>query len=165
MSYYTGTPLKHGTVELCNPDFPAFQEARKQADVEIADWYERAAKESNLLYFAVVLAADHAPIGEVMLHDIDRESGQAHIHVHVFRSESRDLGHGEHALRAIIEYAFRQLKLRELTLTLRESNFAARRCYAKCGFQVVDRVGDHGSEVVMSLTRDDWRRMTEEEQR
>lgn len=163
MSYYTGAPLKHGPVELCSPDVPAFREARAHADIDLADWYERAAHDDSVVYLAVVLAADQSPIGEVMLHDIDRETGQAGVHVHIFRSESRDLGHGEHALKAAIEYAFRHLKLRELTLNLRESNFAARRCYAKCGFQVVDRVGEDDSRVVMSLTRDNWRRMLEEE--
>ena len=99
-----------------------------------------------------------------MLHDIDRETGRARLHLHIFRSESRDVGHGEHALKAVVEYAFRHLKLRELTLNLSEANFPARRCYAKCGFQVVDRLDEDHSQIVMSLTRDDWRRMMEEEE-
>jgi len=164
MSYYTGEPLRHGPVELCDPSLPTFREARSRADVDLSDWYERAAADENMLYLAVTLAADHSPIGEVMLHDIDRETGRARLHLHIFRSESRDVGHGEHALKAVVEYAFRHLKLRELTLNLSEANFPARRCYAKCGFQVVDRLDEDHSQIVMSLTRDDWRRMMEEEE-
>ena len=164
MSYYEGDPIAHGPVELRSPDLPGFAEARAQADVEISDWYNRAATDEALLYFAVALAADHAPIGEVMLHDIERDIGRAHLHVHIFRAESRDHGHGEHALRAVVEYAFRQQKLREITLNVNNANFAARRCYAKCGFQVIDHLDEDESQLVMSLTRDEWRRMVDDEE-
>jgi len=164
MSYYNGEPIRHGPVELCSPALPGYPDARERADVELSDWYERAAADDTLLYFAVALSADDSPIGEVMLHDIDREAAQARLHVHIFRSESRDLGHGEHALRAAVEYAFRQQKLRELSLNVNEVNFAARRCYAKCGFQVVDRLEEDDSQLVMSLQRDEWRRLVEEEE-
>jgi RimJ/RimL family protein N-acetyltransferase len=162
MSYYSGEPIPHGPVELSSPARADYTAARESADVELSDWYERAAADETLLYFAVTLVADGTSIGEVMLHDIDRESAEAHLHVHIFRAESRDLGHGEHALRAAIEYAFRQQKLRELSLSVNDANFAARRCYAKCGFQVVDRLEEDESQLVMRLTRDEWKRMEEE---
>jgi len=164
VSYYEGDPISHGPVELRSPDLPGFAEARAQADVEVSDWYDRASSDGALVYFAVALAADHAPIGEVMLHDIERDTGRAHLHVHVFRAESRDRGHGEQALRAVVEYAFRQEKLREITLNVNEANFAARRCYAKCGFQVIDRLDEDESQLVMSLTRDEWRRMVDDDE-
>jgi len=164
MSYYSGEPIVHGPVELCSPAMPGYQEAREHADVELSDWYERAAADDTLLYFAVALSGDGTPIGEVMLHDIDREAGHARLHVHIFRAESRDMGHGEHALRAAVEYAFRQQKLRELALNVDDANFAARRCYAKCGFQVVDRLEEDESQIVMCLSRDEWRRMVDDEE-
>jgi len=164
MGYYEGDPIARGPVELRSPDLPGFAEARARADVELADWYDRAAADGSLLYFAVALSADHAPIGEVMLHDIERDVGRAHLHVHIFRAESRDHGHGEYALRAVVEYAFRQQRLREITLNVNEANFAARRCYAKCGFQVIDRLDEDESQLVMSLTRDEWRRMVDDEE-
>jgi len=164
MSYYTGEPITRGPVELRRPDLEGFQETRAHADVEVSDWYERAAADDSLVYFAVALAADHTPIGEVMLHGIDREAGRAHLHVHIFHAESRHHDLGEHALKAAVDYAFRQQKLRELRLNLAETNFAARRCYAKCGFQVVDHLDEDESQLVMSLTREAWRQMLEDEE-
>jgi len=164
MAYYDGEPITRGPVEIRSPELAGYAEARAGADVDLSDWYERAAEDDNLLYFAVAVTADHTPIGEVLLHGIDRKNGRAWIHAHLFRSESRDHGHGEHALKAVVEYAFRHEKLRELTLVLDETNFAARRCYAKCGFQQVDRLEEDAHQVVMSLSRDEWRRMVDGEE-
>ena len=164
MAFYEGDPIQRGPIELRDPRLPGHREARAKADVDLSDWYDRAPTDDRLLYFAVVSAADHSPIGEVLLHDIDREAGQACVHAHIFRAESRAHGHGEHALKAIVDYAFRHGRLRELTLLVREGNFAARRCYAKCGFQQVDRLAGGETQTVMCLTREDWRRMEEEEE-
>jgi RimJ/RimL family protein N-acetyltransferase len=131
--------------------------------VELSDWFERAPTDDSMLYFEVALTADHSPIGEVLLHDLDRHAGRACVHAHLFRHESRAHGHGEFALKAIVEYAFRHAKLRELALRVRQGNFAARRCYAKCGFQQVDQEDATEPQMVMCLTRDEWRRMVEEE--
>jgi RimJ/RimL family protein N-acetyltransferase len=164
MPYYSGEPIRRGPIELCSPDLPGFAEARAQADVDISHWYERAATDASLLYFAVALSADRTPVGEVMVYDINRETGRALLHVHLFRTESRDQGLGESALRAVVEHAFRHEKLRELTLVLGKANFAARRCYAKCGFQQVDRLEGDESQLVISLARDEWRRMVDDEE-
>ncbi|MGQ9730796.1 MAG: GNAT family N-acetyltransferase [Candidatus Zipacnadales bacterium] len=164
MSYYTGAPIRRGPIEIRNPDVPGFRAAREAADVDVSDWFERAASSPNMLYFALVLAADGTPIGEVVLHDIDRDEKRACIHAHLFRQESRQHRHGEHALKAVVEYAFGHEKLEELRLVLAEGNFPARRCYAKCGFQQLDRLDEDDSQIVMRLTRNEWRRMVKEQE-
>jgi RimJ/RimL family protein N-acetyltransferase len=164
VSYYDGKPIKRGGVEIRNPDFPGFLEARAAADVDVSDWYEKAAVDDDVVYFAVTAAADVTPIGEVLLHDIALEEGRALIHAHLFHTQHRTQGLGEHALKAVVEYAFKQAKLKRLELVVKEGNFPARRCYAKCGFEQVERVEDDRSQVVMSLTRDQWRRMVDDEE-
>jgi len=164
MSYYDGKPIKRAAVEIRNPDFPGFLEARAGADVDVSDWYEKAAVDDDVVYFAVTAARDGTPIGEVLLHDIAREEGRACIHAHLFHMQHRTQGMGEHALKAVVEYAFKQAKLKRLELVVKEENFPARRCYAKCGFEQVERVAGDRSQVVMSLTRDQWRQMVDDEE-
>jgi len=164
MAHYEGEPVHRGPVCICGPSLPGFEEARDAADVDTSDWYERAAVTDDVLYFAVAVAETQGPIGEVILHDLEPGSGKACVHAHLFQAESRSSGHGEHALKAIIEYAFKHAKLKDLTLVVKEENFPARRCYAKCGFQQVDRDDDDRSQVIMCMTRDQWRRMVDEEE-
>ncbi len=164
MSYYDGEPITRAGVEIRSPDFPGFLEARAAADVDVSDWYEQAAVDDELIYFAVTAAVDGTPIGEVLLHDIDREEGRACIHAHLFHEQHRTHGMGEHALKAMVEYAFKQAKLKRLELVVKEENFPARRCYAKCGFEQVERVDNDRSQVVMCLTREQWRQMVDDEE-
>jgi len=164
VTYYNGKPIKRGGVEIRDPDFPGFLEARAAADVDVSDWYEKAAVGADLLYFAVTSVADTAPMGEVLLHDIGREEGRACIHAHLFHEQHRTQGLGEHALKAVVEYAFKHAKLKRLELVVKEGNFPARRCYAKCGFEQVERVDGDRSQVVMCLTREQWRQMVDDEE-
>jgi RimJ/RimL family protein N-acetyltransferase len=163
MTYYDGKPMQRGGIQIGSPDFPGFLEARAAADVDVSDWYEKAAVASDLIYFAVMAESDGAPVGEVLLHDIDREAGCASMHAHLFHQQHRTQGLGEHALKAAVEYAFKQAKLKRLELVVQEENFPARRCYAKCGFEQVERVDGDRSQVVMCLTRDQWRQLVDEE--
>jgi RimJ/RimL family protein N-acetyltransferase len=164
MSYYNGKPIKRGIIEIQSPDFPGFLEARAAADVDVSDWYERAAVADNVVYFAVTTAADGRPVGEVLLHDLEPDEGRACIHAHLFHEQHRTQGLGEDALKAAVEYAFRHAKLRRLELVVKEENFPARRCYAKCGFEQTERVDGDRSQVVMCLTRDQWRRLVDDEE-
>jgi RimJ/RimL family protein N-acetyltransferase len=159
MPYYSGEPIRHGPVELRSPDMPGFQEARAAADVDLSDWYERAGQEDDVLYFAVAVSEKQAPIGEVILHDIEPGEGQGCVHAHLFKEAHRICGHGEHALKAVVEYAFKQAKLKSLRLLVNEQNFPARRCYAKCGFQQIDRDDADRSQVIMCLAREEWRQL------
>jgi len=162
VAYYQGEPIVDGPVAIANPDVSGFAAAHDTADIDTSYWYREAATAGNMLYFAVVLVADRMPIGEVVLHDIDLKEGTASVHIHLFRREHRIHGHGEHATRAMIEYAFHHAKLKRITLVVREDNFPARRCYAKCGFEQIDRLEADRHQLVMTLTREQWRRMQEE---
>jgi len=164
MPYYRGEPITRGPVEICAPDVAGYLEARSTADVDLSEWYDRAGAEDNIIYFGVLVSETQLPIGEVLLHDIERNAGTARIHAHVFQAQRRLLGHGCHALKAVVEYAFKHEKLKGLTLVINEENFPARRCYAKCGFQQVDRSDDDRSQLIMSLTRDEWRRMVDDDE-
>ena len=162
MPHYQGEPVKRGPVEICSPGASGYLEARADADVDLSEWYDRAVTAEDIIYFAILVSETKRPVGEVLLHDIDREAESAFIHAHLFQAEQRTLGHGAHALKAVVEYAFTQEKLRVLSLVIKEGNFPARRCYAKCGFQQVDRSDDDRSQLIMRLKRDDWRAMVED---
>jgi RimJ/RimL family protein N-acetyltransferase len=164
VAYYSGPPIADGPVEIRSPDFDGFRAAHDQADIDTSYWYREAATAANMLYFAVVLAPEGTPVGEVVLHDIDPAAGTASVHTHLFKRQYRVHGLGEHAMRAVVEYAFQHARLKRLTLVVGEDNFPARRCYAKCGFEQVDRLEADRSKLVMALTREQWRRMMDEEQ-
>ncbi len=162
--YYQGEPLVEGPIEIRSPDVQGFVAAHDEADIDTSYWYREAATAENMLYFAVAAVDGETPIGEVVLHDIDRKAASASVHIHLFRREHRIHGLGEHALRAAVNYAFHHERLKRIALVVSETNFPARRCYAKCGFEQIDRMEADRSQLIMELTRDQWRRMQEEEE-
>ncbi|HYM14419.1 MAG TPA: GNAT family protein [Dehalococcoidia bacterium] len=54
--------------------------------------------------------------------------------------ESWDHGYGADATRTILRFAFDEMNLHRVSLTVRDDNARARRCYEKCGFREEGRV-------------------------
>lgn len=100
------------------------------------------------------------PIGTCGLRAIDRENGTALFGIMIGEKRSWDQGYGTAATRALIEYAFQELDLREVRLSCHRENRRAIRCYEKAGFRlstyVPERVQFGREEVRMAVRREAW---------
>jgi RimJ/RimL family protein N-acetyltransferase len=73
-------------------------------------------------------------IGTVVLSDIDAKNGNAEIHIKIRDGASRGQGFGSDAIRALIRYAFDELRLECVFARVSEHNEVSLRLFTKCGF-------------------------------
>lgn len=73
-------------------------------------------------------------VGTVILSDIDRKNGTAQVHLKLIEV-GRGKGYGTDALKAMVGYAFRQMRLHCVYAHVLEYNKASRKLFEKCGFQ------------------------------
>lgn len=83
-----------------------------------------------------IIAEQQAPekgLGTIILSDIDRKNGNAQVHLKLSAS-GRGKGYGTDALKAVVDYAFRQLRLHCVYADVLEYNTASQKLFEKCGF-------------------------------
>lgn len=135
MTVYGGPPLARSPISLVAPDHDEVADALHIADLteHQKGWFERARRDKDCYYFGVQHQGSIA--GQIFLHDIDWEAKEAMVGYHLFRSENRGRGWGSAALKALSEYGFGRLELRQLVAITSYDNVASRRVAAKAGFR------------------------------
>jgi RimJ/RimL family protein N-acetyltransferase len=101
--------------------------------------YERDAQGQDGIDFAVYERATWRPIGIVSLFHLDYRNGRADFGILIGEPEARGRGYGTEASRLMLDYAFTDLGLRNVGLTVAEWNMAGQRAYARAGFKEYGR--------------------------
>ncbi len=137
MSLHSGTPYRVGNVALTAPDRQRIMAAPQDDDVRdaVTEWLSRAEKDQSIYYFAVDV--DHVPVGQIFLHDIDDETGEALVGYHLFAKRSRGHGIGTVALQLLKDFVADATGLSRLVLITSADNVASRRAAEKAGFVYV----------------------------
>ena len=99
-------------------------------------------------------------LGTIILSDIDYKNGTAQVHIKPAKKDDRGKGYGADSLDALIEYAFKEMRLHCLYATVLSYNDASKRLFEKCGFNkegmLRDRIykkGEYVSVISYSLLR------------
>jgi RimJ/RimL family protein N-acetyltransferase len=127
--------------------------------------YEKLEKAENKeFYFAVRLLADDRLIGFARLFWVDLQHGAAMANLGLGQPADRGHGYGSDTLRLLLAYAFDELNLHRVTLTVFEYNERAIHTYRKLGFQDegrqrqrLRRYGRWWDMLLMGLLREEWR--------
>lgn len=121
-----------------------------------ACWMEHATR-PEIITFAIAEKDTDEFIGTIQLRDINRACHRSLFSI-ILRPAARGKGYGTDALRTLLGFAFRELNLHKVTLTVYESNEGGQRLYEKCGFQYegtlrqqVYRQGRYDNQLVYSL--------------
>lgn len=88
--------------------------------------------------FAICLQADHCMIGELSVLEIDPENLTAEFRIALSQIRFTSQGYGSEAIELIKTWAFKQLRLKTLSLQVFGHNPRGIRAYEKCGFQVME---------------------------
>jgi len=103
-------------------------------------------------------------VGMVGLRNIDLRNGNAEFGRFVVEEKQRKKGYGEEAIKLVLEYAFKHLRLNRLYLDTLDSNKEAIELYKKIGFEVegvkkehVFKDGKYRHLTCMSLLEMNWR--------
>ena len=113
--------------------------------------------------FAIHREGEEEPLGVISLTNINKANASAELSVIVGDEKDRDKGLGTEAIRVILRYAFEDLGLRRVGLSVFEFNEEAISAYEKLGFVVEGRLrraikrgsGFHDA-ILMSILRCEW---------
>jgi RimJ/RimL family protein N-acetyltransferase len=138
------------------------------SDAEVDVYFgDRPPQQGKSQYqFIICTLDDEKPIGNVMLFEIDTRRGGAELGIVIGEPDYRGKGFGSDACNAIVDFAFGELRLERVYLSVRADNPSAEAAYVKCGFkkegvlrhQVFAR-GQYFDAVAMSILTDDWQKL------
>jgi len=127
---------------------------------QVEDWFE---KESHPFFFIIQTLVGDQPIGLIELDGPEWTSGDAFFGIGLGERSVWSQGYGSDALDVLLRYAFRQLGLRRVSLTVFEYNPRAIRTYEKAGFQHegrlrqwLNRDGRRWDMLMMGILRQEW---------
>jgi RimJ/RimL family protein N-acetyltransferase len=137
MPYYTGPSYSQEQVSIgpFDPDLLQSISIAPDVEVPVAHWSSDASGSEDILYFAVFRG--HEVIGQILLHDLNAETGESLVAYHLFHPQLRGQGFGTLALRLLQSYVLRETALKKLIIITSRDNLASQQIARKCGFQYV----------------------------
>jgi RimJ/RimL family protein N-acetyltransferase len=127
---------------------------------QVKEFFE---KKEDLYVFMIQTLADEQVIGLIELQDIHWPAGDSFLGIGLGERDYWGKGYGSDALNIFLGYAFRQVGLRRVSLTVFEYNPRAIRTYEKAGFQhegrlrqALNRDGRRWDLLFMGILREEW---------
>lgn len=124
---------------------------------------ELFSQQSSIFLFMIRSLEDDRIIGEIGLEGVEWNHGDAFVGISIGEREYWDKGYGTDAMRVLLGYAFNELNLHRVSLTVFEYNPRAMRSYQKAGFvmegrerSVISRDGKRYDLLFMGILREEW---------
>lgn len=144
----TTRPADDDVISLRPPDVEAVSRVPTSSDVAHAheEWLARAAVRDDTHYFSIYRGDEL--VGQIVLHDINRQSGEALVAYHLFTPRFRGRGIGTRALALVQHIAVTEMMLKHVVIITAEDNYASRRMAEKCGFRCTGRARENARWLV-----------------
>ncbi|MFN2131694.1 MAG: GNAT family N-acetyltransferase [Anaerolineae bacterium] len=108
---------------------------------EEEQWFVQQLQSQNAELFAIE-TNDGIHIGNIGLHDINWLHRSAEMGIVIGHKQYWGKGYGSDAIRTLLRFAFDEMNLHRVQLTVYEDNARAIRAYEKCGFRHEGRLRD-----------------------
>jgi RimJ/RimL family protein N-acetyltransferase len=138
LTLYSGRPLTAGSVALTTPpgrDEILATAAGSDQIAAVERWTKAAAERDDIHYFAIT--EDERLVGQIFLHDIDRQKGECLVGYHLFDASDRGRGTGSAALALLQSFVREQTDLRRMVAITTKWNQGSQGIARKCGFEFV----------------------------
>ena len=126
-------------------------------------WLEDETKTPDVLLFAIRSRHDDRLVGLLTIDGIIWAHQVAWLSIGIGEAEARGKGYGYDAMRLALNFAFNELNLHRIQLTVFSYNAAALALYNKLGFthegtyrQFLQRDGQRHDMLLYGLLRDEW---------
>jgi len=136
-----------------------------QSAKSTAKWMEKEVEELSpaSYYFSIRTLAEDKPIGELNLDVVNWPGRDAFVGLGIGETEYWSKGYGTDVMKVLLRFAFTEINLRRVTLTVFEYNPRAIRSYEKAGFcheghlrNYLNREGRRWNELYMGILREEW---------
>ena len=130
-----------------------------------AKWMEEEVGEMSpaSYYFTIRTLENDKLIGELGLDVVNWSGRDAFVGLGIGETENWSQGYGTDAMNVLLRFAFTEINLRRVTLTVFEYNPRAIRSYEKAGFQhegrlrqVLNKEGKRWDMLYMGILREEW---------
>lgn len=142
-----------------------FSSRPMQSPKQAAKWMEEEVGELSTAsyYFTIRTLDDDKLIGELGLDVVDWSGRDAFVGLGIGEPEYWSKGYGTDVMNTLLTYAFTEINLKRVTLTVFEYNPRAIRSYEKVGFrhegrmrQALHREGRRWDNLYMGILREEW---------
>ncbi len=140
-----------------------WEPARQRSKRALRNWVEENLAERLAYTFAIRRLEDDAMIGEIGLDEVDFTHGSADISIGIDQPEFQGKGYGADAMRILLRYAFSELNLHRISLTVFSHNERAAHMYQKLGFRLEGRergsvkyANQRHDDLHMGILREEW---------
>lgn len=136
-----------------------------QSSKAAAKWMEEEVGELSTAsyYFSIRTLSEDKLIGELGLDVVDWSGRDAFVGLGIGETEYWGKGYGTDAMNILLRFAFTEINLRRVTLTVFEYNPRAIRSYEKTGFQhegrlrkILNKEGKRWDMLYMGILREEW---------
>ena len=114
-------------------------------------------------YFAIRTLAEDRLVGELGLDVVDWSGRDAFVGIGIGETDYWGRGYGTDAMNILLRFAFAEINLRRVTLSVFEYNPRAVRSYEKAGFRhegrlrkVLNKEGKRWDALYMGILREEW---------
>ncbi len=148
MALYNGSPYTDASVSIRDPDADDIFELVPAADIaEEVKSLAWAARTAHVHFFSIY--EDRTLVGQIYLHDIDAQSGDALIGYHLFQPHYRGRGIGTRALGLLQTYVVKETAIKRLIIITGRDNGASRGIAVKCGFAYIGGAREDPENLVV----------------
>jgi RimJ/RimL family protein N-acetyltransferase len=102
--------------------------------IEHLAWIDRMLRSDDSLLLIIEEETNQEAIGHILLSDISRINRSCDLAIRIGSEQYRNRGLGSSAIKEVLGFAWVDLGLHRVQLTVIEGNERARRTYEKCGF-------------------------------
>ena len=107
-------------------------------------WLERRTRYSiDEISLAICVRGSSRHVGNIYLRKIDWISRNARLGIFIGEKEERSKGYGTSAIHQLLSYAFNDLGLKRICLTVLADNQTAVNVYNRCGFSIEGTLRNH----------------------
>ncbi len=110
---------------------------------DLKSYLSQVSNDAKTVMFAICLNETHRHVGNIKLDNFDWISRTAELGVLLGAKDTWGKGIGTESCRLLLHYAFDQLNLRKVSLTVYENNPGALHLYEKIGFHTEGRLRKH----------------------
>ena len=132
-------------------------------EAQIAEWVREGQRGRETFLLGIRLQATDSLIGFVEIGDILWAHRVGWLAIGIGETDQRGRGYGREALTLALEFAFRELNLYRLQLTVFAYNHAAIALYERLGFQIegtfrefMERDGQRHDMLLYGILRSEW---------
>lgn len=146
--------ISDATEEYCgwlnDPEVNRFLKTKSATIEELRAYIAKKNEQPDVLFCGIFLKDNNKHIGTITLRGIDLAASKATTAMMIGNKNYWGKGLIGEAMRLLIDYAFKELGLKEIDLGVVSQNASAIRAYEKMGFAEIDRKSD---EIIMAFKR------------